>query len=52
MLNEREDKLKPRYEIIDQLIKIIPYGKAVIHWQERVVVKIEEINPKESIITR
>ena len=47
-----EDKLEKRYEALDKLIDLLPYGKCVIHWADKVIVKIEQIDAKESVITK
>lgn len=47
-----EDKLQKRYEALDKLIDLLPHGKCIIHWADRTVVKIEEIDAKESVITK
>ena len=46
-----EDRLK-RYEILDKLIELLPFGKATIEWADKTIITIEEIDPKESKITK
>ena len=46
-----KDKLK-RYELLDKLFEVISHGTAKIEWADRTVIRIEEIDAKESKIIR
>jgi len=47
-----EDKLAKRYEILDKLIELLSHGKATIEWTDKTIIKVEEIDPKDSKITK
>ena len=47
-----EDKLSKRYEILDKLIELLSHGQARIEWVDRTIIKVEEIDPKDSKITK
>lgn len=47
-----EDKLAKRYEILDKLIELLSHGEATIEWADRTIIKIEEIDPKDSTILK
>jgi hypothetical protein len=47
-----EDKLSKRYEILDKLIELLSHGKATVEWADKTIIKVEEIDPKESKILK
>jgi len=47
-----EDKLAKRYEAIDKLIELLSHGKATIEWADKTVIIVEEIDAKDSKITK
>ena len=47
-----EDKLFKRYEILDKLIELLSHGTAKIEWTERTIIKVEEIDSKDSKIIK
>jgi len=47
-----EDKLTKRYEILDRLLEVLSHGKATIEWADHTIIKVEEIDAKESKINK
>jgi hypothetical protein len=47
-----EEKLQKRYEILDKLLELLSHGKASVEWADKTIIKVEEIDPKDSKITK
>ncbi|MDD5355842.1 MAG: hypothetical protein PHY56_04860 [Candidatus Omnitrophica bacterium] len=47
-----EDKLQKRYEILDKLLEVVAFGTARIEWADKTIIKVEEIDPKDSKIIK
>jgi len=49
MEDKELDKLKKRFEILNELISVLSHGKAVVYWADKTVIKIERIETDTEI---
>jgi len=50
-MTEEEKKAK-RFELLEKLVEVVSHGSACVTWADRTIITIEDIDAKESKITK